>query len=334
MNLFLVNCDPLNPAGRPAPDQIRAMGFRGVRWVYRNSPTCLNFFNGCEREGLLTLLVVARESLGPHTWQDFPITEITNQYQPWAFQIGNEPDAIYNPGNKDNSVAHRQSLAPSSWVMDPDEYHEFHSRYALHFRTHDPDAMVATAGMCSGIPSWFFEVAHGDRLDYNRLGVHPYSKDAREAETLLEDYAGDGGYPLISEWNRPASQIGTYVSMLNRHDSWDSAWFCWSNQMVNGFGLYDHDKLTAEGHAMSAALGGVVPTPVPTPPPADPGYVLGFAKFHAKYPDQIGPARFPEFYPRPGTALQQSENGVLLWDDAKGFTFLHHDNYFILWDGK
>lgn len=326
--LMFVNADPMNPYGRPDPTQLKKDGFAGVRWVYRNHPDCLSYFNGCERAELLTLLVVAHESLGPHTWQDFPITEITNQYRPWAYQIGNEPDAGYNPSNSSNSVATRSASAPSSWVMAPGDYHAFHTRFAEHIRLNDPNAMVVTAGMCSGIPSWFFNLAKGDTLDYNRLGVHPYGKNPQEAESLLSEY---GPYPLVSEWNRLANQIADYLNMLRRHDSWDAAFFCANDGMVSGYGLYDTNyQITPEGTALLAAMGGGVPVEPHVPPSTAPQYVLGFKKFHDAYPAEIGAARFVQFSPRDHMAVQQCEKGLLLWIEGKGMTFVAHDNHYIL----
>lgn len=335
--LSLLNVDPMNPAGRPSPSQVKSAGFAGMRFVYRNHPDCYNYWRGCEEVGLKTLLVVARESLGPHTWQEFTPQEITNQYRPWAYQLGNEPDAHYNPGNASNSVETRQAGAPSSWVMSPGDYRNFHAKFAEHIRLADPDAMIVTAGLCSGIPSWFFTLAHGNEFDCNRIGVHPYGKDAREAEALLLEYAAGGGYPLVSEWNRPPEQISSYIQMLERHDAWDAAWFCGSSQMVEGYGLVDGDSLTAAGTAMLTALG-TLPTPPPvdpTPPIGSADFVRGFKKFvEAGYADYVGHAVFPEFSPGPGLVVQQSSNGTLIWRQNyhPAITFIHHNNMFINWD--
>lgn len=43
--------------------------------------------------------------------------------------------------------------------------------------------------------------------------------------------------------------------MLRQETEWN-CWFCWSNQMVPGFGLTDGTEITPEGYAFQQATGG------------------------------------------------------------------------------
>lgn len=207
-----LNVDPLNPAGRPDPAMLRSLGFDGVRVVLR--PGIEEYLQLCWAEGLSVLGVIARESIEAR-----PLAWYMRYMLPDLLQLGNEPDCE----------------GASSWTMDPYQYAMFW-REAIPLVP--PEVPIVTAGLASGNAWWLDEVKH-ELVRCSGVAVHPYAKQAGDARALLRVYRDLYGLPLfVTEWNRPAIEIGGFAAML-REEAAGSAWFCATSGMVPGFGLLD-----------------------------------------------------------------------------------------------
>ncbi len=203
--MTLVNVDPLNPAGQPSPDALIRAGFRGVRLVSRQGVQ--PYVGSVQDAGLMVLAVITEQSGGFLCPAD-------------VYQIGNEPDLA--------GTADTRSAADyvSYWNLYRDTY---------------PDPIMIGAGLASGqTPYWKAVQSAGGLHGCSGFAVHPYGKNATTALALLLQYrAVTVGMPLwVTEWNRPAAEVADFAAMLEQTDGIvQSAWFCWSDSMVPGFGL-------------------------------------------------------------------------------------------------
>jgi len=225
MRMHGLNVDPLNPAGRPDPTLLHNIGFEWVRMVAR--PGITDYHDACQRAGLRTLLVIARESVLAAS-----IGYYARTYFPDAWQIGNEPDAV----------------SPSSWTMAQEGYVAFWRECVSALKPQA--APIVTAGLASGHPEWIGPIA-GELWGCHAVAVHPYAKTADQARALIQEYRRVTGLAVwVSEWNRPAGEIAGFVRMLCQETE-VSCWFAATNGMENGFGLLDvPEKLAAMKEAL------------------------------------------------------------------------------------
>jgi hypothetical protein len=223
-----VNLDPLNiPHGRPDPALLRSLGFTWVRLVAR--PGVETYEHECRQAGLRTLVVLANESFAAG-WVDGYMEAMS----PSAWQLGNEPD----------------QAGPSSWTMRPSEYLSLWRSIAPMLRRQG--APVVAAGLASGIPEWLAEIT--GELDADALCVHPYCKTAEQARDLLERYRVYGRPLWVTEWHRPALEVGEFAAMLEGQAEM-AAWYAWSDGMNPGFGLVNiYGQPRSEYDAMVEAI--------------------------------------------------------------------------------
>jgi hypothetical protein len=198
---MLVNVDPSHAAGHPAAIDLLKWGITGVRLVAR--PGVDAAAQQYMDAGLMVLSVIARESGGHIGPAD-------------VHQVGNEPD----------------SSGPSSWTMSPAQYREEWRIYRETF----PDLVLISAGLTSGNVQWWRDL--GPLPGCSGMGAHPYNKTAAQARALIRAYkAITPSLPVwATEWWRPANEVTEFAAML-RAECVASAWFCWSDGMVPGFGL-------------------------------------------------------------------------------------------------
>jgi len=148
-----------------------------------------------------------------------------------VYQIGNEPDAG-SPSQSPNN-------------MTPVDYVSFWNLY----RDTYPGPVMIGAGLASGQTAYWKAIQTAGGL-HGAAGfaVHPYNKNTPTALSLLLQYrAITPGLGLwVTEWNRPPSEVVDFGAMLRQTSGVvESAWFCWDDGMVLGFGLNGKQRLLA-----------------------------------------------------------------------------------------
>lgn len=313
--------DPLNGAGRPTPANLKTYGFGGVRSVFRDHPDWFSYHNAVKRVGLASIITLAQESFGSASTSD---TISSLPIDADMVVIGNEPDGE----------------PPSSWVMSPAEFQTLLRDCAPLIRRYCPTASVVAGGLVSGQSSWLEPIADDLAGLVDAFDIHPYAKTSDEAENLLEQYRTVlmGMDLMVLEWYRPADQIPDFVDML-KFQTEASAFFCWSDGMVPGFGLVDRNgNPKPEFHTLINAL------PAQAPSPPSPVYTLGFKTWADAEPGLLGDPLENERGGIPGFSVQKTSRGRLMaqylasplnqqvlgwtltfWDDATDNRYLWSD---------
>lgn len=155
----------------------------------------------------------------------------------YYWQIGNEPDGTEE----------------SSWSMSKQRF----SRYLQAAVRVFSGRYVIAGGLISGDANWLTEV-NVSLVD--AIAVHPYTQTPESALTLLDNY---------SRWSKPIviSEFGGQTGLFNNeheravyHSEMIQALsthalvgmasvFCYSDAMVDGFGLVDHEGNPKETYA-------------------------------------------------------------------------------------
>lgn len=227
---FSCNIDPANEAAWPLtpPAQLYAEGFRGVRFTSR--VTIQSKIDECVNAGLDVMAIITGESGGyvPHN-------------SAWI-QIHNEPDLHPDwPDNTPEAVA-------DMWVI-------YRNTYAEH--TDAKGVKWASPGFASGglnainyCRAWLEAI--GDRAPWpDAIALHPYTLAPFQAREYIDWFWNEFQIPVIvTEWWHPAHSqyIWDFQCVLNgdggdgqgARASWWNSWFCYTDAMVNGFGLRDH----------------------------------------------------------------------------------------------
>lgn len=211
--IHAIGVDALNPAGRPDPGALLAVGATGIRSVFFDRPDWFSYHRACKVAGLASIVTLARESFGDRHRAEVIAALPTNcDY----VVIGNEPD----------------SSDVSSWQMSPSTFRSLIQECAPLVHQRCPGAKIVAGGLVSGNAGWLNPIADDIRLFVDFIDIHPYNKTPGEAETLLDEYWERYLIPLVVfEWNRPPTQIRAFVQMLERTVDSD-AWFCWSDAMA------------------------------------------------------------------------------------------------------
>lgn len=113
--------------------------------------------------------------------------------QPDVWQIGNEPDAGWNPShsNQEKSAGARQANNVASWCMEPEDYANLVFNCADTIKEARPSATVITAGFSSGFASWMSQGIWDAVMGHvDGLAVHPYLK--RPEREWPRDHIEDG----------------------------------------------------------------------------------------------------------------------------------------------
>lgn len=206
---MLINIDPANPNGAPPFSiDLWSAGYTGVRLVSRDDSTVRKFASDCQTDGLMVLAMIGQQSDG------FMMPEAD------VYQIGNEPD----------------STGPASWTRTPVEYAE---DWRIYRETYPGFTMIA-AGLASGRVTWWNQLWSQTigLPGCDGMAIHPYGRSASQAASLINAYTKHGLPVWITEWNRPDHEVAAYAAMLRSAPSVAmSAYFCWSDGMVPGFGI-------------------------------------------------------------------------------------------------
>ena len=265
--------------GKPSPKDLQDLGASWVRFVFKvrkGSPEALKaafnaydgYISALKDEGIEILLILNNESVpnwpvdrpnaDDAAWQAYrprfaeSCEKIARHYQGKvnAYQIWNEPDfhaprPDYNP------------------TLSPAVFGQMLKLSHAAIKGVNPEIGVVIGGLASGQPHWldWVKAASDNKLYADAVGVHPYGRRPTPdwptpdwgglgpMKDLLQAYA-DRARPLPLWISEMGTEDGHYqgefpekaYDALNRTLAGDAPlafWFCWSDGMVNGFGLRD-----------------------------------------------------------------------------------------------
>lgn len=222
--------DVNHSAGTPTPSLLAP--FHWARQVAFPNPTVANACRAIQTQGHELALVIAAESFPGGNPSTAVMGAHAAGYRPELWIIGNEMDA---------GALSAESV--SSWTLDPARYAEVWRLCALEILPVQPQAKLIIGGFVAGQPALL-----GDYLTAVRAvggtpfgyDVHPYGKGTVEAQQLLAGYRSVAPdlASYVLEWNVPDAEIASYQAMLDTTVA-ASCYFCWSDGMVDGFGLLD-----------------------------------------------------------------------------------------------
>lgn len=264
-----INLDWLNAGASPAADDIAGRGW--VSWArliarplhephpLRPEETLASYIESLRAVGIKTVVVLPGEAFSS-TDAIVPETiAYATHLHPDVFQVGNEPDANWNPGfsAEENSAASRQTRSEASWCMEPLDYANLVFNCADAIRGTGNGARIISAGFTSGFASWLEPNVWGAIMDHlDGVAVHPYLKRPAVdwpadgvvsgerrgfVGTLLDEYAAAAGKPLwVTEFGTvdPALHEEYYARMFRtlegRGDVEAACAFCFSDAMHQG----------------------------------------------------------------------------------------------------
>lgn len=283
-----------NVAGRAEynPASVAALGAKWARCVgYRNADIT-QWILGCHDQGIKVLMVLARESIGG-SWEKL-MEGFRDRYGSLvdAWQIGNESDHVSN----------------SSWTMVPEELNVLLRSAREVF---GPDAYLVGPGLVSGQPGWAAAI---DWSPVQALALHPYAKfpGTPELDNLIAGYAAYGRPLWVTEYN--ARTLGMAVALRDDPRLSVALAFCYSDAMVQGFGLWEDPAALAD---FKAAAGAPVIPPIVMPPTNKARFDQGFADFARVAPDILGQPLTNEAGFALGVSIQPTTTGVLFWIDVR-----------------
>jgi len=263
-DLYGMNVDPMNPAGRPEAQQLLDIGVRWLRieWKARGGYALYDPLIASYRSaGLRVMLILDYTTAEPKppfnasdaTWRSYlaafnaAVSELARHYGNGvdAWQIWNEPDLFAPvPGYDPGVPAHHfgAMLRDSVTAIRP------HS-----------SRPIVTGGLASGDPGYLSRARDAvGGLTVDAVGVHPYGQRAPDnwphpnwgfgnMSALLDRYLAFG-FPLwVTEINTDQQSIQAdyleNVYALIRDEYPERVpivfWFCWSDGMVFPFGVVD-----------------------------------------------------------------------------------------------
>ena len=283
----------INVAGRAEyrASDIAALGSTWARCVLYPDTQIQGWIQGCHDRGVRVLGILGSESIGtdPAGWVgkiDHYATLYLDLIDAW--QVGNEPDGT----------------GESSWTMTPWSFSALlkEARGVLGSRSY-----LVAAGMVSGQPGWLKDV---DLSPVNAIACHPYAKwpGTDDLDYMLEGYAGYGKPLWVTEYH--ARTIGMAAALRDDPRLTVAMAFCYSDQMVDGFGLIESKPALADYLAATGIIVAPPKPPVPTPPPAEPLpiYQLGFLDFYNAAPTLLGQPIENERGGIPGLSFQGTDH--------------------------
>lgn len=211
-SLFAVNIDPNNEAAwqQSPPDRLASEGFRGVRFVSRQS--IQPRIDALKDAGLAVMAVITSESGG---------------YVPWNadfVQISNEMDIADT------------YLSPSAyadmWVLYRNTYPQFAGRFVM--------GGLASGGQNAVNYAAAVFAAIGGRAPLpDVVAIHPYAKTTEQAADDFDAMWNSFGRPVIAtEWHNEDDTWNFQCMLAGRSSVWNSV-FAYTDAMVAGFGLRD-----------------------------------------------------------------------------------------------
>jgi len=244
VTLFGCVLDAENPAGCPDPAELLAAGFMVVRLTAKDSQQLYAYAERLRAAGIKIVLVWTLATVGKRPRAEV-VERIARRCPADYHIIGNEPDAIYNLDDDGNPYP-----SDASDAMDEHTFGPWFGAVVTPLRHVQPSAIVILAGMVSGQP-WaarrYVDVVRrsGHRLD--GIDLHLYNTRPDELGPKLELFAAE--FPTLplymSEWSRPAAEIGDFMRVLEAFDVAFALYFAWMPTDLEG--LRDADgQPTAE----------------------------------------------------------------------------------------
>ena len=190
--MYGLNVDPRNPHGNPIPGELRSLGVRTVRFIFKDptlgnrpDPDILHFYRWqvetLAEAGIDSLLVLNDETY-PHpppasapveAWRTYSdhlagrAAEIAKALAAWrpSFQVWSDPD-LTSPQRSEKS-----GLSPATYG------HLLQATYQA-IKAGDTGLKVITAGLVSGQTDWLVEVIQslGGDLPADAVALHPYGQ--------------------------------------------------------------------------------------------------------------------------------------------------------------
>ena len=276
--MYALNIDPANPKGNPSIAELKKLGVQAVRFSYKDAssgekpnPEQLQFYathvEALHNAGIASLIIFTHESFPGAPTTDAPADawttyihhfarragQVARATVPWepSFQIWNEPDLPYP------EFPH---------AMQPATYGQMLLQSQTVIKSVDPALRVLTAGLASGDTTWLRRVmwSLGDNaLPADAIAVHPYGQ--RPEPNFPSPEWGYGNltdflirYRRASNLPIVISEIGTqYLNPIEQAEYLrrfyaqieqtfskvvpEVFWFCYSDDMVEPFGLIDRN---------------------------------------------------------------------------------------------
>lgn len=263
-----------NPAQGFSPQELKDLGAQAVRFPIRLDFDYKPFIREAQALGLEIRPVLARESFRPGHYLEGMKTYHRRYPSVNTWQVGNESD---------------QKGSASSWYLTPSSLSRLLSSARSAFGA---DAVLVAAGMVSGQPEYLDRV---DLSEADALAIHPYGQRGWDdfprpgwgfgnVADLLDLYRRfnkplwvtefGGEAALFRDEHERAQYLSNMVIALNEAGVVEADYFCYSDLMVDSFGLLDQEGNPKESYAAFlgatgylAAGSGTTPSPAGKPTP-------------------------------------------------------------------
>lgn len=233
--------DALNPANRPSPAEVAALGASLVRIAPREDPTMWAYLEDLQQVTNVALVYDSDAPPPPH------------QTAAVLYVIGNEPDAILTP--EPNGA---------SWEMTTEQYRALWDAYAPAILTAQPDARLCIAaqmgigGRLIQDGGWLRDLlsagplAGAAAVGLNLYLMEPGPDNVERGRACIRQLAALVGLPVyVSEWTVPDEDVAAFAAML-RAETIGSTWFTWGG--VPGHELVGYPSLGLLTAALHAPL--------------------------------------------------------------------------------
>lgn len=276
--LYGINIDPANPAGNPSPDTLADYGVTWVRIEYK-AHQGFAFYDdiiaALRARGIRVMMIVDYASVmtasapgaggSDDAWSSYINGHFSASVQLAAEHYGDSVDAwqIWNEQDLNNGDPHYD-------VYIPPRHYATMLRMASETINSYSTSPIVTGGFASGQPAYVDQVKGALGGDFDRLvdvvAVHPYGQCTAQdyemghgwclgrVDNLIGAYAAHGKPIWISEIgiNTPDDDNGqtmqaNYLRNIYSFAASSSAvervfWFCWSDGMVDDFGITFPDQ--------------------------------------------------------------------------------------------
>jgi hypothetical protein len=290
-------------SGRPEPADLEL--FRWARLIARAADGMDAYLQQLRAAGIRTLVVLDQDALGtdPNRWADLA-ADFAERLHPDVWQVGNEPDGG----------------GASSSQLAAEAYGLLVRRAVPVFKQTQPDAMVISAGLTSGNADWLLGCGAEALALLDAVAVHLYGQRPTAAwpvseyapfgvaTDLLDRYRSRYGRPLwVSEFGTNDGRApDDYVAAMHealaaRPDVVADFVFCYSDVMVDGFGLVNGAGQAKPAYARLREALADRPDPIPD------DRVRGAVQLddlRGELPTLGPPWQIREYHPRPLDAIQ------------------------------
>jgi hypothetical protein len=230
-------------------DHLETLGVKAASLVALPNQEIGWYLRALKRAGIAPWLLVVGESFAGEPWRE-TMRRYHDRYGEWVegWVIGNEADLV----------------SYSSWTMSQREF----SRLLWTARDAMPHATIYAGGLAGGQPDWLTDNGGVELQWVDGINVHPYGKspdpfplpDWYDSD-LLREYrrkllsmgldkpiaVGEFGAP-VRDFRGQEDDKGAYYGLMA--ETFAAMWevepwlgdvfaFCYSNRMVDGFGLCD-----------------------------------------------------------------------------------------------